>query len=69
MTQPSGGFGQLNLKAGMGFDDIDVDIFINNLTNADELTWVESFLTGAVGTRRAYQIRPRTIGLNLSYKF
>ena len=67
--QAAGGFGQLNLKAGMAFDQINVDIFINNVTNADEFTWVESFLGGAFGTQRAYQLRPRTLGLNLSYQF
>ena len=66
--QASGGYGQLNLKAGFNFDQLSVDIFVNNLTNANEYTWVESFL-GDFGFNRAYRLRPRTIGLNLGYTF
>ena len=63
-----GGFGLVNLKAGMEFDDISVDIFANNLANNDGLTWVDS-VNGIFGTLRANRIRPRSIGLNLRYQF
>ena len=66
---PAGGFGQVNLKAGMEFDQITMDIFVNNLTNDDGLTWVESLAVTAGADSNAYRIRPRTIGLNLSYQF
>ena len=39
---PAGGFGQLNLKVGTQFDQISADIFVDNLTNNDGLTWVET---------------------------
>ena len=65
--QAAGGFGQLNLKAGMVINQFDVDIFVNNLTNTDEFTWVESNLSG--GGFSAYQLRPRTVGLNLGFRF
>ena len=65
----SGGFGKLDLKVGMTFNQFDIDIFVNNATNADEYTWVESLWAGPYDARRAYQIRPRTIGFNLGYRF
>ena len=66
---PAGGFGQLNLKVGAQFDQVSADIFVDNLTNNDGLTWVETAFAGASGVARANQIRPRTIGLNLRYQF
>ena len=66
---PSGGFGQFNVKAGMEFDQIAVDIFVNNLTNDDGLTWVENVNPLLGGESNAYRIRPRTIGVNLAYQF
>ncbi|MDB4032701.1 TonB-dependent receptor, partial [Porticoccaceae bacterium] len=66
---PSGGFGQLNLKTGIAFDQIAVDLFVNNLTNEDGLTWTDSLLNWEPGVQRANRIRPRTMGVNLSYQF
>jgi outer membrane receptor protein involved in Fe transport len=63
-----GDFGQLHLKAGIDFDQVAVDLFINNLTNDDGLTWVDSVNAG-LGVNRASRIRPRTIGLNVNYQF
>ena len=65
-TPASGGFGQLNLKSGVVINSIAIDLFVNNLTNADDFTWVEAQF-GTVS--RAYRLRPRTIGMNLSYEF
>ena len=53
----------------MDFDPITMDIFVNNLTNDDGLTWVENTAVTAGADSNAYRIRPRTIGLNLSYQF
>ena len=36
----AGDYGKLNLKAGVAVDQIDIDIYINNLTNDDAITWV-----------------------------
>ena len=65
----AGGFSQVNIKAGIEFNAIEVNLYINNLTNADDLTWVESVFGGFSTSRRAYRLRPRTIGLNLAYRF
>ena len=63
--EASGGYGQLNVKTGISIDNVDIDLFVNNLTNADDFTWVETGFS--VG--RAYRLRPRTVGLNLGYQF
>ncbi len=59
----AGDFDQIHLKFGLNIDDIDLDLFINNLTNADEIT--------AVGSTniRFSRLRPRTIGFNIAYNF
>ena len=66
---PAGDYGQINLKVGMSFDQVALDLFVNNLSNDDGLSWVENTNSGLGGGRRAYRLRPRTMGLNLSYLF
>ena len=63
--EASGGYNQINVKTGMTVGQVDVSLFVNNLTNADELTWVEN----AFANGRAYRLRPRTVGLNVGYRF
>ena len=65
----AGDFNQVNLILGMDIDQMSVNLFANNLTNENGLTWVETNNKAFSGTNRAYRIRPRTIGLNLSYHF
>ena len=61
----AGDYGQLNLGAGITLDDFAVELFAHNLTNEDALTHVDVLLPDT----RAYRLRPRTIGLNLTYQF
>jgi outer membrane receptor protein involved in Fe transport len=65
--QASGGYSRIDLKAGVAINNFEIDIFVNNLSNADEFTWVESVFGGS--GNRAYRLRPRTVGLNLNYQF
>ena len=53
---------------GASFKTVDVDLFVNNLTNVDDFTWVETSFE-AVNSKRGYRVRPRTIGLNIGYDF
>ena len=53
---------------GLNLDEIELGLFVKNLTNTDDFTWVESVLEG-FGAKRAYRLRPRTVGLNLAYRF
>ena len=65
----AGGFGQANLSLGVDIDQLSVNLFANNLTNENGLTWVETNRAGFSDDNSAYRIRPRTIGVNLSYQF
>ncbi len=67
--EASGGYGQIHLKSGVELGGVDVDLFVRNLTNADGFIWVESFSSGNVPGSRGYRLRPRTIGMNVSYRF
>ena len=67
--QNSGDYGTVNLKVGATIDQFSIDVFANNLTNADDFTWTENILSQLTGASRAYQLRPRTIGLNIGYQF
>ena len=62
----TGDYHQLNMKAGVSLDSIDIDVHVKNLTNADDLTWVNSAVTQDA---RAYRLRPRTIGFSVRYQF
>ena len=68
MGQNAGNYSMVNVKTGASFDNLNVDLFINNLTNTNKYTWTENFFS-QFGFSRAYQLRPRTIGLNLRYRF
>lgn len=63
--EKGGGYGELNMGVGMSFNQINIDLFGKNLTNEDSIT---SIGTSAPDTR-VWRLRPRTIGLNVSYQF
>ena len=65
----AGDFGQVHVKLGSTIGQFDVDVFVNNLTNDDGLTWVEDNFKRFSGTSPAYRIRPRSIGINIGYSF
>ena len=60
-----GGFGKLNISAGVTLNQISLELFASNLTNADEATWVDSQFPD----NRSFRLRPRTLGLNIGYQF
>ena len=62
----AGNYNQVNVKAGMSINQVDIDVFVNNLTNSDDLTWVQ-FAVSSDG--RAHRLRPRTIGINFTHTF
>jgi iron complex outermembrane recepter protein len=68
---PAGDFSQLHLKVGAQVSQINIDLFVNNLTDEDGLTWVESLraISSDFTSNRGYRIRPRTIGMNIGYHF
>ena len=64
----AGGYSELNIKTGINLNNFNIDLFINNLTDADEFTWIET-TASTFGFTRAYRLRPRTVGLNVNYSF
>ena len=60
-----GDYGQLNISAGISLEKFSLDLFVNNLTNDDSFTSVGN---GFPDTR-AWRLRPRTVGVNVSYQF
>ena len=61
----TGGYSEVNMSAGMSVNSVDVELFVRNLTNEDALTHADTTLADD----RAYQLRPRTMGVNVSYNF
>jgi len=61
----AGDYGQFNASAGITLDGFNIELFARNLTNEDALTHADA----ALRDNRAYQLRPRTIGLNVGYQF
>ena len=61
----SGDYSLVHLKVGTQVNNVNVDLFVNNLTNADEFTWRDNFFNAG----RGYRLRPRTVGLNVGYQF
>lgn len=62
----SGGYVRTNLRTGIRLMSVDAELFVNNLTNVDEYAW-----RGLTNTLAGYGyiVRPRTVGLQLDYKF
>ena len=60
-----GGYGKLDISAGITLDRFSLELFATNLTNADDATWVDTILPD----NRSLRLRPRTLGLNVGYQF
>ena len=63
--EKGGGYGQLNMSAGVSLNDINLELFVNNLTDEDAITSVGILIPDS----RAYRLKPRTIGLSVGYDF
>ncbi len=59
----AGNYVELNVKLGTTVDNINMALFINNLTNADSYNWVDQF------PPTVSYLRPRTFGLKMGYNF
>jgi iron complex outermembrane recepter protein len=64
--EAAGGYFTANLNTGVQFSSTLLEFYVNNLTNAEKLTWVYATITA---DERAFRLRPRTIGARLSWKF
>ena len=59
-------YGKLNVKVGMTVNQFDIDIFADNLTNENSLTWIDA---EGFPSERGNRLRPRTLGLKFGYQF
>lgn len=64
-TGLAGDYHLFGASAGVTIDNIQFGLFAKNLTNADDLTHVDNVLASG----RAFRLRPRTIGVNVGFKF
>lgn len=65
-TARSGGYVLLDARAGIRFDRVNVELFVDNLTDVDDFIWRGLDNTeGGFG----YIMRPRTLGMRLGYSF
>ncbi|MDA9296188.1 TonB-dependent receptor [Porticoccaceae bacterium] len=60
-----GDYAEVSLSAGIIYEQFNIELFARNLTDEDALTHADT----SFGDDRAYQLRPRTIGLNIGYQF
>lgn len=63
----SDGYVKLDASARVEIGNLNVDLFVRNLTNEDAFTFREGF--SWVGEFYGYRLRPRTIGFRLGYTF
>ena len=62
----AGDYGILNVKAGILVDQFEFDLYINNLTNEDALTWIDTEISVF---ERGNRLRPRSVGFKVGYRF
>lgn len=65
-VRPDEAYGLLNLRGGIRIGDADASLFVQNATNAKPLFGVSSLVGGNV--YRATTLRPRTVGITLSFR-
>lgn len=61
-----GDYSTISLSGGVGLGDWSLEIYVNNLTDSDALTWANPIWAPY---DRESRLRPRTIGVRLGYRF
>jgi hypothetical protein len=56
-----------NVRAGVTVERVEFELFAKNLTNSNDLTWVE--VAGNNADDRGARLTPRTIGASFRYDF
>ncbi len=62
----SGGYVKVDASARVAIKNLDIDLFVRNLTNRDDFSFRG---VSNLGQFYGYRLRPRTIGLQLGYNF
>ncbi|MDT9598346.1 TonB-dependent receptor [Sphingosinicella rhizophila] len=63
----AGDYIKLDFNAGIEFGNLGVDIFVRNITNEDAFTYRGD--SAAADAVYGYRLRPRTIGVQMNYRF
>lgn len=63
----AGDYVKVDARAGLSIKNLNVELFVRNLTNENAFTW--RALNSSRGQDFGYLLRPRTIGLQLGYSF
>jgi outer membrane receptor protein involved in Fe transport len=63
----AGNYTKVDLSAGMKISSLDIDLFVRNVGNRND--YVFRGATNAAGQFVGFRLRPRTIGLQLTYDF
>jgi iron complex outermembrane receptor protein len=62
----AGGYVTANVRTGVAINSVNVELFVNNLTDASDYVFRG---TGNTDRGYGYRLRPRTIGLQMGYNF
>ncbi|WP_191229322.1 TonB-dependent receptor [Aurantiacibacter xanthus] len=66
-SRPDAAYTTINLRVGAEFGNVDASVFVDNLTNASPLFGLDAQFNNVVYT--ASSLRPRTLGLTVSYRY
>ena len=58
---------KLDASARIVFDKLNIDLYVRNVTNNDAFTFRGAYNFATLGEFYGYQMRPRTIGLQVGY--
>ena len=53
----------------MSWGPLSIELYVNNLTNQDALTYVLAPGSGGASNTRGFRLRPRTIGTQFTWSF
>lgn len=65
----AGDYVKLDVTARVEIGNFDIDLFARNLTNEDAFTYHSTFALPGLSEFFGYQLRPRTVGLQVGYAF
>jgi len=69
---PTASYTTVNVRAGIQINDIDISLFVDNLTNQDVMFNAQNYSVFSGATRQVWTastLRPRTVGVFVSYRY
>lgn len=64
----AGNYVKIDTRAGLSIRSLLMEVYVRNLTNQDAYTW-RTYNAGPTGSFNGYQMRPRTIGVQIGFAF